>query len=637
MHQRIKTFLLTLLIGLTVNVQAAEPLPLEHFFKPALYSNVQLSPDGTHLAAIAPLNEHRNIAVINLETSESRFVTSVDDGEVTGFTWANDDRLLFFMDADGNESFGIFAVNKDGSRGRVLAEPKIGRAFRFTQVLDILEEDPEFILVTNNDRLAAYPDVYRMSIINGSKKRILRNPGNISGWGTDQNGEIRFATSQAGPSTSVMYMPPGSEEWETLISFRFDEPGFQPVNISHDGKTAYVASYLDLEGNARDKAGLYSYDLTERKLTELLFEHPDVDVGGVSISDVTRKPVAATYNADKPGIHYFDEEWGQIQAGIDQALPDTINRPTSTTRDENTAIITAWSSTQPPKYFMYDRKESSLSQLVSSRPWVNPETMAEMKPIKFTARDGLEIPGYLTLPVDRESSRVPLILNPHGGPWARDSYSYNNEIQFLANRGYAVLQVNFRGSAGFGSEFIDAGNREWGLAMQDDLTDAVAWAIDEGIADPDRICIYGASYGGFAAMAGLTFTPELYKCGINYVGVTSIPLLFDTMPAAWEGGLPQMIRRVGDPDEDEDFLQNRSPLNHIENIEVPLFMAYGKRDARVDLSHALKAEKELKRHEKDYELMIKMDEGHGFRKYDNVIDYYQTMETFLSENLLADE
>lgn len=620
---------------LTVTTLAsAETLPLEYFFKPARYSNMQLSPDGTHLAAIAPHEEHRNIAVIDLETFESRFVTTITDSEVSGFTWANDDRILFFMDADGNESFGIFAVNKDGSGGRTLAEPSIGRSFRFTSVLDILEDDPEYILVTNNERLAAYPDVYRMWIKNGSMKRIFRNPGNITAWITDQQGEIRFANAQVkGPSTQVLYMPPGADEWETLLTFRYDEPGFSPVNISHDGKTAYMASNLTLAGERRDKAGLYSYDLEQRKLKELLFEHPDVDVGGVFISDVTEELVAAAYYTDQPHAHYFDAEWEAVQQNLDQALPDTINTISSTTRDETMSIVTAWDSTRPATYYMFDREKSSLEELVESRPWVDPDQMAEMRPIKYQARDGLLINGYLTLPVGVEANNLPMIINPHGGPWARDRYGYNSEIQFLANRGYAVLQVNFRGSTGYGMDFIDAGNGEWGLAMQDDITDAVSWAIEEGFANPERVCIYGGSYGGYATMAGLTYTPELYKCGINYVGVTSIPLLFKTMPEAWASGRPQMEWRIGSPDANKELLEDRSPLNHIENIQAPLMMAYGKRDARVALSHALKTEKELKRHEKEYQLMIKKDEGHGFRKYENRMDYYKMMEDFLADNL----
>ncbi len=633
MSSSIKWMGCAVLLGV-MNLAAAESLPLEHFFKPARYSNVQLSPDGTHLAAIAPVEDHRNIAVINLETAESRFVTRITDKEVNGFAWANNDRILFFMDDDGNESFGIFAVDKDGSDGRVLAEPVIGRAFRYTQVLDLLDDDPDSILVSSNERLAPYPDVYKMSVRNGRKNRIITNPGNVSGWITDQHGEVRLAVGQEkGPRTSVYYLPPGAEEWETLISFQFDEPGFFPANISHDGKTLYVNSYLGLDGNPRDKAGLYSYDLEQRKLTELLFEHPDVDVGQAVISDVTEQLAAVTYYTDKPQIHYFDPQWDGIQQGINQALPETINTFTSMTRDETKMIVVAWNSMQPPTYYIFDRNKGNLEELAASRPWVDASQMAEMRPIQFTARDGLKINGYLTLPADSEGKGLPLILNPHGGPWARDEYGYSSETQFLANRGYAVLKVNFRGSTGYGSEFLDAGNKQWGLAMQDDLTDAVEWAIREGIADPERICIYGASYGGYATMAGLTYTPELYQCGINYVGVTSIPLLFKTLPKAWDAIRPQMEWRVGDPKADKALLEDRSPLNHVDKIQVPLLMAYGTKDARVDLSHATQAERQLKRHEKDYQLMIKKDEGHGFRKYENVMDYYKMMEEFLANHL----
>ena len=636
MRIRIRLLCCASLLALSAAATAAE-LPLEHFFKPSQYSNIQLSPDGTHLAAIAPREgKFRNIAVIELATMQSRFVTALGkgQGEVNGFTWANDDRLLFFMDADGNESFGIFAVNKDGSGGRALATPNVGRSFRFTQVLDLLEDEPEYILVTNNDRLAAYPDVYRMWIKNGDKKRIRRNPGNITGWATDQNGEIRFAFSQEeGPRTNALYLPPGADEWETLISFRYDEPGFFPVNISHDGKTAYVVSNIDLDGNRRDKAGLYSYDLEQRKLTALLFEHPDVDAGGISISDVTKKPIATGYYTDKPQVHYFDEEWDAHQHGINQALPGTINSFTSVTRDESKTIVTAWNSTQPPKYYLYDRAKSSLEELVASQPWVNPDEMAPMQSVQYTARDGLKINGYLTLPKGSDGKNLPFIINPHGGPQARDGYGYSPEIQFLANRGYAVMQINFRGSVGYGMDFVDAGNRQWGLKMQDDISDAVAWAVQEGIADPERVCIYGGSYGGYATMAGLTYTPELYKCGINYVGVTSIPLLFKTLPDAWEAGRPQLEWRIGNPKTDRDLLEDRSPINHVEKIQAPLMMAYGKRDARVDLSHATRLERQLKKHKKEYQLMIKIDEGHGFRKYENRMDYYEAMEAFLAKNL----
>ena len=241
--------------------------------------------------------------------------------------------------------------------------------------------------------------------------------------------------------------------------------------------------------------------------------------------------------------------------------------------------------------------------------------------------------GYLTLPQGSDGKNLPMIMHPHGGPWARDGWGFNPEIQFLANRGYAVLQVNFRGSTGFGMDHLQSSYKQWGQAMQNDITDAVRWAVNEGVADKDRVCIYGASYGGYAAMAGLTYTPELYKCGINYVGVTDIPLLFKTAPDAWASGLDQMKEMVGDPKKEKEFLEEWSPSNHADKIKVPVFMAYGLQDPRVNIRHARVMEDAMQDNGVTYELMIKKDEGHGFRKEENQYDFYGRVESFLAENL----
>ncbi|NBD35284.1 MAG: DUF1385 domain-containing protein [Chloroflexi bacterium] len=264
--------------------------------------------------------------------------------------------------------------------------------------------------------------------------------------------------------------------------------------------------------------------------------------------------------------------------------------------------------------------------------WLREEMLAPMQPVDIEARDGLILPSYLTLPPGSDGKNLPMVLNVHGGPWARDSWGYNSEVQLMANRGYAVLQVNFRSSEGFGQDFRNAGRKEWGRKMQHDLTDAVQWAIDEGIADPDRICIYGASYGGYAAMAGATFTPDLYQCAVNYVGVTDITLLYDSN-AAWKLLRPELIRDVGDPEEEREMLEARSPINHADKIEVPILMAYGREDPRVVLDHALNFEKELEKHDVEYELIIKDNEGHGFAKFENQVEWYTTLIDFLDDNL----
>jgi dipeptidyl aminopeptidase/acylaminoacyl peptidase len=322
---------------------------------------------------------------------------------------------------------------------------------------------------------------------------------------------------------------------------------------------------------------------------------------------------------------------------MEKAFPDKIVSPSSITEDEMKMVVTVWDSRHPAAYYLYNREAKTMEELAIAYDWLDPNSLGEMQPVAIEARDGLILPGFLTLPPGSDGTNLPLVINPHGGPRARDSWGFNPEVQLMANRGYAVLQVNFRGSTGYGQAFDRAGWGKWGAEMQNDITDAVLWAIEQDIADPERVCIYGGSYGGYAAMAGLTFTPELYKCGINYVGVTDINLLFETMPASWKLARAEMKRTIGDPDDEEDarLMAARSPINHVDKIRVPLLMGYGAQDPRVVLDHALKLEKELKRFEVDYELIIEEQEGHGFRKFENQVEWYTKLIDFLDENLKA--
>ncbi len=621
-------------------VQASTPkIPLEDFFRKPEFAQLTLSPNGKYLGVVAPIENRMNLVVIDLDTRKSSLLTRVTEQDVSGFAWANDDRLLFFMDKDGNESFGIYAINRDGTKPYTLApsvETQIqsGRFMvRVTAPLNMLEDDDQHILVTTNERLAAYPDVYRMNLYNGRKRVVERNRGDIVGWGTNHDGEVVFAQAVKGSRAQQLYRKPGSKEWEVLIEAGYGEPSFSVVNVSHDGKIAYVASTMNPDGSLRDTSAIYTYDLEARKLGELVFEHPKVDVAGISISERKKKPIGVGYIDAKPEVHYFDDEFAQIQNRLDATFPETINRISSIDKQESRAVVTRQSSVQPPIYYLYDIEKGTLEELAKSREWIKADQMAAMQPITLEARDGLTLHGYLTTPAGVDAKNLPLIINPHGGPWARDVYGFNQEIQFLANRGYAVLQINFRGSTGYGMRFMRAGDRQWGLKMQDDITDAVQWAIEKGIADGDRVCIYGASYGGYATMAGLAYTPDLYRCGVNYVGVTSIPLLFKTAPSTWEAGGETLRLQIGDPRRDGDMLEDRSPINHADKITAPVLMVYGEQDPRVVIDHAKQMERALKRAEKNYELIVKKNEGHGFRKHENVIEYYAKLESFFGQHL----
>jgi len=642
-HTIKKLAVIALMVVVANAAVAAEQIPVEDFFKRSPFTGFQLSPDGKYLAAIAPINERRNIAVIDLETRQARAVTGMKERDISGFSWANDDRILFYMDTDGNESFGIFAVNKDGTKTRVLIAPAAtqmqGGSFvvRTASVINRLKNDPKHVLVSTPrfDNGMVIQDVKKMNILNGRLRMVELNPGNIGGYISNEAGDVIGAVALDGGKRKVLYRKPGEKKWTTLVEFEEANGGYYPAWISDDGERMYVSSNVDSNGEKRDKSAIYRYDIDANKIGELIFEHPDVDVGGVWASDVKEELVAVTYNAEKPGRHFVDAEWEKIVKSIEAAFPDKIVSPSSITEDEMKMIVTVWDSKNPAAYYLYDRSNSNMEELAIAYDWLNADSLGEMRPVAIESRDGLTLPAFLTIPPDSDGKNLPLVINPHGGPRARDFWGFNPEVQLMANRGYAVLQVNFRGSTGYGQEFDKAGWGKWGAEMQNDITDAVLWAIDQDIADPERVCIYGGSYGGYAAMAGLTFTPELYKCGINYVGVTDINLLFDTMPASWKLARAEMKRTIGDPDDEEEarLMAERSPINHVDKIKVPLLMGYGKQDPRVVLDHALKLEKKLKQYEVDYELIIEEKEGHGFRKFENQVEWYTKLIDFLDENL----
>jgi dipeptidyl aminopeptidase/acylaminoacyl peptidase len=638
---KLKTLFAMALLALNASYNImAEELSLETFFKNPQFAGFQVSPNGKELAALAPINGRMNVVILNLETRQPRAVTGVKSQDVSGLMWATDERILFFMDKDGSESFGIFAVNADGSKARTLVKPleaqiKGGKArVRVVRVIDNLEADPEWVLVSSNERRAAYPDVFRLNIQNGATKLVQRNPGNVTAWFTDWDGDVIGAAYTEDLESGFMLLRDAKkDDWETVTRVRLGEPSFSPAGISGDGETGYVLSNLTPDGEKRDKAGLYTYNFKTKTMGELVYEHPEIDCCGLIQNRKKRDMIGVAYTVGKPEMVYTDARWKKIMDGINAALPDTVNRFSSVDDDETIGVVVASNSVQPSKYYLYDFEKMTLEWLTDSRPWLDSTKMSEMQPFQFESRDGKTLHGYLTVPVGSNGKNLPLVINPHGGPWARDGWGFSSETQFLASRGYAVVQVNFRGSTGFGMEHLQSSWKQWGQSMQNDVSDAVQWAVDQGIADRDRVCIYGGSYGGYAAMAGLTFTPELYRCGINYVGVTDLPLLFKTAPDSWAAGEEQMWEMVGNPKTEKEFLEQWSPSNHADKIRVPVFMAYGLQDPRVNIEHARVMEDAMEKADVKYELMIKKDEGHGFRKEENRYDFYRRMESFLAENL----
>ena len=603
---------------------SAQPIPLEDFFRNPEKTGYSVSPDGTHIAFLQPWKNRLNIFVQKRDGGEAVKITSAEERDITAYFWKNNDIITFLQDTGGDENYKLFAVNKDGSNLRTLTPFEGVR----TSVVDDLEDSENEMLISMNKRNPQIFDVYRIDIITGELKMIAENPGNISGWMTDHEGRLRVATTTDGVVTGVLYRKTESDPFVQIMETGFKDD-FSPLLMTFDNKEFYVSSNI-----GRDKSALYTFNPETKKFGEIIFETDEADVGSIIYSKKRKVLTGISYYTDKRHIHFFDAERAAMQKELEEKLPGIEISVSSSDKRETVYIVRTFSDKTTGSYYLYDRGTKELTLLANVTPWIQPEAMANMKPIQYKASDGLTIHGYLTLPAGKEDAKnLPVVINPHGGPWARDYWGYNPEVQFLANRGYAVLQMNFRGSVGYGKAFWTKGFKEWGKKMQDDITDGVRWLIDEGIADPKRIAIYGASYGGYAVLAGVTFTPKLYACAVDYVGVSNIFTLFETLPPYWEQGRKMMYEMIGDPEKDKALLEEVSPIFHIGNIRAPLFVAQGANDPRVKKEHSDQIVEELKKKNIDVEYMVKDNEGHGFHNEENRFDFYRAMEAFLKKHI----
>jgi len=642
-----KILLSTFVLLCSISFLNAKEIPVKDFFKNPDYTSLALSPDGKYLALLSPVNDRRNIVIMELDKDKglknARALTGLDKQDVAGYFWANNKDIVFTMDSDGNEAFSLFKVSVEKKpKIRQLVGATVGSSgIRSASTVHTLPDDPKHIIVQYNGRKVTAPDLYLLPLDsrwnekrkkNAKMKVIAKNPGDVQSWLVDHDGEVRGAYSINGLKGKFHYKDQGEEKFRVINEFNILDEGITPLGFDWDNKTMFVSSNV-----GRDRGAIYKYDPNTDKLGDLVFEHDVVDVSGLMMSRHQKKVLGVSYMYEYPETVYFDEATEKMMEGLKAAFPGKRVNIASMTKDESLNIIAVGDDNDPGNYYLFDRKTNKVSFLLSRMPWLKPEMLSEMKPFKYTSRDGLLIHGYITIPKDSNGKNLPLIVNPHGGPFGvRDSWGFNMEHQFFANRGYATVQVNYRGSGGYGRKFEHAGyGGKWGAEMQHDITDAVNHLVKEGIADPDRVCIYGASYGGYATMAGLTFTPDLYKCGINYVGVTDVGLLFTSMPKHWEPLKDVMKIQIGDP-EDTELMKRMSPLAHVDKIKAPLMIVHGAKDPRVVKQHAddLRDALEDRNIElTDDEWIMKSDEGHGFRKEENRIELYTKIDKFLKKHL----
>ncbi len=581
-----------------------------------------LSPNGQYLAYLAP--DDKDVLQVWLRTvgqEDDHQLTADKKRGIRAFFWTySPDQLIYAQDSDGDENWHLYLVNIQSNIVRDLTPFQGVRA----QVVDLDHNFPEELLVGMNLNNPQVFDVYRVNLKTGGIEFYTENPGNIVSWTADSQFQIRAATATTPDGGyDLWYRETPDQTWETLRHWGPDEEG-GAVFFSNDGKTLYIVANHDANAER-----LIAFDLATRSET-VIAEDPQYDVGGVLAHPTTRQLEAVSFYKDK-------QEWQILDSSIEADL-EAIKAIRSgefgirrILTDEKW-LVSFVDDDSPVSYYIYDRPSKTHTFLFTNKPQLEGLPLASMEPMSFTARDGLTIHGYLTKPVG-VATPVPTVMLVHGGPWARDVWGYDSEAQWLANRGYAVLQLNFRGSTGYGKAFLNAANREWAGKMHDDLIDGVNWLVENNIAQRDKIAIMGGSYGGYATLVGLTFTPEVFACGVDIVGPSNLVTLMQSIPPYWEPIRANFYHRVGNLETEEEFLKSRSPLFFVDRIQKPLLIAQGANDPRVKQAESEQIVAAMKQAGKPIEYVLYTDEGHGFARPENRLHFYAIAEDFLAKYL----
>ena len=583
----------------------------------------QLSPDGKYLAYIAP--DENNVLQVQLRTvgqADDRQLTADKKQGIWIFFWTySGEELIYLQDADGDENWHLFSVNIQSNQVRDLTP------FQGVQAQPIAFDRnfPNEILVGMNIRDRSKHDLYRINLKNGAVEFDTDNPGNIVDWTADAQFQVRAATAKtADGGSEVLFRETADKSWESLRSWGPDDQG-DAVMFSENGKILYIISNHD--ANAKR---LIALDLETKQETDLASD-PEYDVGNIVVHPTKREIQAVSFYKDKQEWQILDKSIAEDFEDLGKFRPGEFSI-TSRNLADTTWLVAYMTDDGPVYYYAFDRASKTFTFLFSKQPKLEGLPLSSMEPISYTARDGLTIHGYLTKPVG-VSTPVPTVLLVHGGPWARDTWRYVPEVQWLANRGYAVLQINFRGSTGYGKAFFNAGNREWAGKMHDDLLDGVNWLVETGIAQPDKIAIVGGSYGGYAALVGLTFSPDVFACAVDIVGPSNLITLLQTIPPYWESRKASLFHRIGNLETEPEFLKSISPLFFVDRIQKPLLIGQGANDPRVKEAESDQIVNAMKQAGKPVEYVLYTDEGHGFARPENRLHFYAIAEEFLAKYL----
>jgi dipeptidyl aminopeptidase/acylaminoacyl peptidase len=599
-------------------------IPREVLFGNPDKATARISPDGTKLAYLAPDEGVLNVWVRTIGQDDDKVITKDKKRGIRIYFWAYDnEHIIYMQDSDGDENWHLYSVNLTTNLVRDLT-PFPG--YRVEPV----EMDPAFpdqMLVALNIRDERLHDVYRLDLGTGALVLDTENPGSVTGWYADGDFVVRGA-HQSLPDGGVQLLvrDDADSEWRPLVTWPSEDNLCSAVGFTPGGKGMYL----------RDSRGVNAMRLVEKDIGSgketVLASDPQYDVDELIVHPREHRVQAASFLKERA-------HWVVLDPTIEKDIEaiKTIHEGDFflVSRDDADKhwVVAFTADDGPLSYYVYDRESGKATFLFTNRSELEKYTLAPMKPISFKARDGLTVHGYLTLPVGVEPKNLPMVLNVHGGPWYRDRWGYNSEAQWLANRGYACLQVNFRSSTGYGKEFLNAGDREWGAKSHYDLIDGVNWAIEQGYADTERVAIYGGSFGGYAALAGAAFTPDVFACAVDAFGPSNLITLIKSIPPYWTPLLNVFNKRIGNVETEQEFLKSRSPLFKADQIRIPLLIAQGANDPRVKQAESEQIVNALREKGKPVEYMLFDDEGHGFARPENRLKFYAATEAFLAKHI----
>ncbi|QEL00145.1 S9 family peptidase [Olivibacter sp. LS-1] len=607
------------------NFAKREEIPVESFFMKSPKGNFQISPSGKYIAFLQSYKGIQNIYLTTWNNTETKRITTETDKNIANYFWADDDELVFWKERSKDDNLNIYAVNRTSLSVRNLITPE---PMRFRWVSQQVNNDE--LLISLNKRDSSAFDVYRLNLHNCHLKMVAKNPGNISNWFADLDGKVRLAVASDGVNETLLYRDNETSEFKHVFENNF-KTTVKPLRFI-EGKANHIYALSNIN---RDKQALVIIDLEKGEEIKTIYVHPEVDIDNIRFSTVAKGLAYAEYDTWKPERHYFNKKIKEVHEDLTRRLNGYWMRVIDKNDAETRFIIRTYADDDPGAIYLYSIQDDHLTKLADVNPALNRTALCKMDSIRYDARDGMTISGYLTLPNQLKKQNLPLIVIPHNGPSARNVWEYNSEVQFLANRGYAVFQPNYRGSTGYGKEFWSAGFGEWGGKIQEDIADGVRYLIDKKVADPKRIGIFGYSFGGFCALYGACFHNDLYKCAASYSGITNLFTYLKEIPPYYKPYLQMYYEIIGNPEKQADYFRAVSPVFHTDKIKGPIFIAQGGKDERGNVNETNQMVRDLKGKNINITYFLKEKEGHYFKDEQARLAFYQQLEVFFANNLGA--